>query len=317
MNASVITLGSWVMGGGAWWGSDHDDGRYISTIRQAIDAGINIIDTATGYGDGHSEEVVGKAIKGRKDMLYIATKANADALVPENAQQTVEESISRLGIDVIDIFYIHWPVPGISVARNIEALENLREKGLIRYIGVSNFTVRHMDIARKAGTIDVFQPPYSLLWRNIEDELLPYCNEHDIGVMTYSSMAMGLLSGKYTPDSTFEDGDIRKDMVALFKKDTYPKALEAVDKLKLIAEQYGVTMAQAAINWVLSQKGVSTAIVGARTPKQLQENLKAVEIVINEADLKKMGLICDEVKKIVSNWDTMYFKKADAFEIKE
>ncbi len=317
MNVSVMTMGTWVMGGGSWWGSDHDDQRYIDTINAAIEHGVNTIDTAITYGEGHSEVIVGKAIKGKRDALYIASKANADLLTPENAQKTVEESLKRLDIDYIDIYYIHWPKPGISVAKNMEALEALRRKGLIKYIGVSNFTTRHMDIARNAGTIDVFQPPYSLLWRNIESDLLPYCINNNIGVMTYSSIAMGLLSGKYTKASTFEDGDIRKDMVPLFKGDIYEKSLAAVENLKVIASKYDLTVAQAAINWVFSQQGIATAIVGARTPKQLEENLKATNFVISNEDLAAMSKVCDDIKDMVSDWDTMYFKKADAFEIVE
>lgn len=317
MKVSSITLGSWVMGGDAWWGSDHDDKRYTDIIKSALDNGINMIDTAMGYGNGHSEEIVGKAIKGKRDSVYIASKANADLLIPQNAQKTVEDSLKRMGLNYIDLYYIHWPQPGISIAHNMEALEKLRRKGLIRYIGVSNCTVRHMDIARTAGDIDVFQPPYSLLWRNIESELLPYCINNDIGVMTYSSIAMGLLSGKYTKESKFEDGDIRKDTVALFMSDIYIKALEAVEELKKITDKYGVTLVQAAINWVFSQKGISTAIVGARTPAQLEENLKSADFSISEQDLGRMSEICDEIKKDVADWDTMYFKKADAYEIKE
>ena len=316
MQVSKITLGTWVMGGGVWWGSDHDDNRYESTIQCAIDGGINFIDTAIGYGDGHSEELLGKAIKGRKQKVYIASKANADMLTPDKAQATVEASLKRMGLDYVDVFFLHWVDPGIPVGRNMEALETLRRKGLIRYIGVSNLTLKHMELASQAGKIDVFQPPYSLLWRNIEPELLPYCIKNSIGVMTYSSIAMGLLSGKYTPDWKFEDGDIRKDMVALFQKDTYEKCLAAIEKLKPLADKYNTTLSDIAINWVFSQQGIATAIVGARTPKQLEENLKAVDFVIDKTDLDSMAQITEEVKKEVADWDTMYFKKAAAYEIK-
>lgn len=317
INASVMTLGTWVMGGDSWWGSDHDDKRYIDTIKNAVDAGINVIDTAAGYGRGHSEEVVGMAVKGIRDKVFIASKANADILTAETAQKTVENSLRRLQTDYLDIYYIHWPAPGISVASNMEALEKLRDKGLIKYIGVSNFTTRHMDIARTQGTINVFQPAYSLLWRNIERELLPYCIENDIGVMTYSSMAMGLLSGKYKRDGNkFEDGDIRGNMVAVFAGELFEKCLTVVDKLSEIASDSGMTMAQAAINWVFSQKGISTAIIGARTPRQLEENLKAVDFELSQKDMDAMKAVTEEIFEEVADWDTMYFKKADAFEIK-
>lgn len=317
MEVSAISMGTWAMGGDKFWGSQHDDQRYIDTIVCAIDHGINMIDTAVVYGEGHSEEIVGKAIKGKKDKLFISTKALSGMLTPDVAQKTIEGSLKRLGVDYIDIYYIHWPNPDISVAFNMESLEKLREKGLIRYIGVSNFTMRHLDIARTAGTIDVIQSPYSLFWRNIESGILPYCIKNNIGMMTYSSIAMGLLSGKYTRDASFEEGDIRGEQVPLFKNETFEKALDAVEKFKEIADRYGSSIAQAAINWVISQKGVSTAIVGARNPAQLEENIKALDFKISVSDLKKMGDICKPVSDRVADWDTMYEKDSGALKIKE
>ena len=317
LDVSMITMGSWVMGGGAWWGSDHDDQRYVDTIKYAVDNGINMIDTATGYGDGHAEELVCRGIGAVRDKVILASKANADLLTLKNAEKTVDESLKRLGTDYIDIYFIHWPKPGISVAHNMEALEKVRLKGKIRYIGVSNFTVAHMDIARTAGTVDVFQLPYSLFWRNIEQELLPYCIRKGIGIMTYSSIAMGLLSGKYTKETRLEDGDIRKTMVPLFSGDTYIKALEALEKIRAIAEKRGTSVAQAAISWVYNQPGISTAIVGARTPAQLVENLKATETKFTEEDFSDMTEASVSVNEDISDWETMYFKKADALRITE
>jgi aryl-alcohol dehydrogenase-like predicted oxidoreductase len=315
LNVSVITLGSWVMGGGAWWGSDHDDRRYVDTIAYAVDHGVNIIDTATGYGDGHAEELVRLGIRGRRGGVCLTSKANADALTAQTAERTVDDSLKRLGTDYIDIYFIHWPQPGISVARNMEALEALRRKGKIRLIGVSNFTAAHLDIARTAGTVDVFQPAYSLFWRNIEKELLPYCIRHGIGVMTYSSIAMGLLSGKYTHDTRLEEGDIRRTMVPLFAGEPYEKALAAVERIRAIAEKRGASVSQAAISWVYSRPGVSTAIVGARTPAQLAENLKAADTGLTDDDFNEMAAASAPVNKDISDWDTMYFKRADAFRI--
>ncbi len=315
LDISTITIGSWAMGGGEWWGSDHDDKRYIDTIRYGFDNGINIIDTAMGYGEGHSEELVGKALQGYRDKVYVVSKANADDLTEEKAEKTVQDSLKRLDTDYIDVYFIHWPKPGISVASNMEALEKLRKKGMIRHIGVSNFTTRHMDIARTAGSVDVFQPPYSLLWRNIEKELLPYCIKNDIGVMTYSSLAMGLLSGTYTAELDLEDTDIRKTMVPLFKGEIYMKALKAVEKLRVFASRHDVTVAQAAISWVCSQPGISTAITGALSPKQLAENIKAVDIEFSDEELVEMGRAFEEVNRDVADWDTMYFKEAEDLKI--
>lgn len=315
LDVSVITMGSWVMGGGEWWGSDHDDARYVDTLKLAVDSGINIIDTATGYGEGHAEKLVGRALGSQRDKIILASKANADVLTAQNAEATVDASLKRLGTDYIDIYFIHWPQPGISVAHNMEALEQLRQKGKIRFIGVSNFTTAHLDIARSAGTVDVFQPPYSLFWRNIEKELLPYCIQNGIGVMTYSSIAMGLLSGKYTSDTQLEEGDIRKTMVPLFMGETYAKALAAVEVIRSIAERKGASVSQAAISWVYSQAGVSTAIVGARTPAQLAENIKAADVEFTQDELDEMAAVSEPVNEDIADWDTMYFKKAEALRI--
>jgi myo-inositol catabolism protein IolS len=318
LDISAITMGTWAMGGGEWWGSDHDDKRYVDTLKFGFDNGINIIDTDMGYGaDGHSEEIVGQALRGRRDKVYVVSKATADFLTAEKAEKTVQDSLKRMGTDYIDIYFIHWPDPEISVASNMEAMEKLRDKGLIKYIGVSNFTTRHMDIARTAGTIDVFQPPYSLFWRNIEKELLPYCIKNSIGVMTYSSLAMGLLSGTYTEELNLEEGDIRKTMVPLFQGETYMKALKAVEKIRIFAARHGVTVAQAAISWVCSQPGISTAITGATTPKQLEENIMAVDIEFSDEELVEMGKACEEVNRDVADWDSMYWKTAAQYEIKE
>jgi myo-inositol catabolism protein IolS len=316
MEVSKITLGSWVMGGGEWWGSDHDDSRYIRVINKAIDAGINLIDTASGYGGGHSEVVVGKALKGQREKVFVATKATGNELKKGNAEKTVTDSLNRLGMDYVDVFFIHWAIPGIDIRENMQQLEKLREKGLIRYIGASNLTLQHFELAKQAGKIDIYQPPYSLLYRNIEQEVLPYCIKEDIAVMTYSALCMGLLTGKYHQDWAFEKGDIRPDMVPLFQGDTFIQSIEAVNNLKTIAEKYDATIAQCAINWVFSQQGIDTAIMGARTEDQLDNNLKAIALEMSQHDLEKMSQICFDVSESVKDWDTMYHKDEPNFEIK-
>jgi len=312
LQISALTLGTWVMGGGEWWGKDHDDQRYIDTISSAIDHGINLIDTAIRYGFGHSEEVVGKAISGKRDKLIVSTKAYSELLLAENAQETVEASLKRLDIDYIDIYYIHWPKPGISIARSMEALEKLRDKELIRFIGVSNVTIKHLEIAQTAGTVDVMQPPYSLFWNKSENDLLPYAEQHGIGTMTYSALGMGLLTGKFSRDSKFDEGDMRSYRVSLFQPDIFPVALEAVERLKSIAAKYGATLAQTAINWAATQPGVDTAIVGARTPAQLADNLGALDFEISAADRHAMREICEPVVEAVADWDTMYAQRSEA-----
>jgi len=312
LNISKMTLGTWVMGGGEWWGADHDDKRYIDTIHKAIDNGINLIDTATRYGNGHSEEVVGQAVKGRRADVILSSKAYSEHLLAENAESSVRASMKRLQTDYIDIYYIHWPKPGIRIADSMEALEMLRQKGMIRFIGVSNVAMKHLELAGQAGTINVIQPPYSLLWRKIEGELLPHCTKNGIGTMTYAALGMGLLTGKYKLDTVFAEKDIRPERVAFFQKEIYPQALEAVDKVRAIARVYGATPAQAAIHWVMNRPGVDTAIIGARTPQQLAENLEAAQRDIPQNALDDMTQACSAVHAAVAGWDAMYGKHVPA-----
>lgn len=278
---SVIGLGTWPMGG-EWWGGA-DDAQSIRTIHQALELGVTLIDTAEGYGKGHSEEVVGRGLEGRRAQAVIADKVAPNHLDPPQIRQAFADSCQRLRTDYLDVYFIHWPNIDIPIGPAMEELERMRVEGAIRAIGVSNFTTVEMDEARRYGRIDVLQPPYNLFWRFIERAEVPYCQEHQIGIMTYSSLAQGLLTGTLTRDTTFAQGDNRPTTV-LFQPPTYERCLDAVERMSPIAHKYGKTLAQVAINWVTQQPGVSASLLGARTVGEIEENAGGVGWTMDPSD---------------------------------
>ena len=281
MDVSVVVLGCWGMGG-TWGGAD--DEQSIATIRAGIEHGINLIDTAQPYGEGHSETVVGQGIRGLRDKVYIATKcgnytengqrkqdASASAL-----RRQLEGSLKRLGVDYIDLYQMHWPDPNHTFKESFTELNKMREEGLIRYVGVSNFDGAQMDEASRYCPITSLQPPFSLLDRRIEAEILPYCEAHQIGTLTYGSIAAGALTGKFKERPSFTESDPRSGpFYPFFQEEQWPKTQAMVDVLSGIAQKRGVAIVEVAINWVLAQKGVTCAIVGAKTPEQVIANAAA------------------------------------------
>jgi len=314
---SKITFGCWAIGGGKEWGKSLEDTEYQKTIMTAYESGINFFDTATGYGGGHSESVLGDTIKNFREKVVISSKTGSMALTKENAQKSVDESLKRLKTDYIDVFFIHWPSPDVDVRENMEQLQLLKEKGKIRAIGASNFTLNHLKKAQEAGNIEVIQPCYSLYFRQIEKDLLPFCVDNEIGVITYSSIAQGLLTGKFNKNWVFDDTDMRNGQIALFKKDVFEKAIDATESLRVYAKKYNKTLAQIAINWVINKKGITSAIVGAKRKEQVLENIKATNWKLEKDDFEKIGNICMEVANMVADWDTMYQKDDKRLYIKE
>jgi aryl-alcohol dehydrogenase-like predicted oxidoreductase len=295
LELTTIGLGTWAAGGGNWkfgWGPQ-DDNDTIASIHEAIDSGINWIDTAAVYGIGHSEEIVGKAIKGKREKLIIATKCerrwNKDGseiygnLKKESIKQECEDSLRRLGIDVIDLYQIHWPQPEEDVLEGWSAMQELVKEGKIRYTGVSNFSSEYLEwiehIARPAS----LQPPFSMLKRGIETDQLAFCNDRNIGVICYSPMERGFLTGKVTKEwvAALPDTDHRKKD-GRFNEPEFSKNIAIIDKLKVIASDAGITLSQLAIAWVLAKPGVTAAIVGARKPGQILETVKAGDVVLSE-----------------------------------
>jgi aryl-alcohol dehydrogenase-like predicted oxidoreductase len=290
LHLTVIGLGTWAQGGSDWkfgWGPQ-DDQQSIAAIHQAIDSGINWIDTAAVYGLGHAEEVLGKALQGMSNKPIIATKCArrwddqrniVKIQTKESVKQEVEHSLKRLQVDVIDLYQVHWPEPDEQIEEGWEAMTELVKEGKVRYVGVSNYSVSQLDRISSIEKPTSLQPPYSMIKRDFEEELLPYCEKHHIGVVCYSPMYKGLLTGKVTRERMqhMAVSDHRHNDPN-FNEPKLTRNLNLVEKLKPIANELGITLAQLSIAWTLRSPTVTSAIVGARNARQLQETVEAGSI---------------------------------------
>ena len=303
IKVSGVGLGCWPMGGEAWGGTD--DAESIRTVHKALDLGVNLFDTAEGYGAGHSEQVLGEALVGKRGQAVIATKVGPDHLAPADIQKSLEGSLRRLKTDYLDVYFVHWPTSDVPIGETMGKMEDLRRQGKIRAVGVSNFLVDQMQEAQRYGRIDVLQPPYSLLWRLIEAEVLPFCREQGIGVMTYSSLAQGILTGTITAETKFPEGD-QRPRTTLFQPDVLARGLEAVEGMRPIAAEYKVSLAQLALNWVISQPGVTTALVGARTPQEITDNVGAVGWRVSDVAAAKLDALSRPTLEAISKYPTMF-----------
>ena len=288
LELSVIGLGTWAAGGSGWkfsWG-EQDDFLTIKTIHKAIDIGINWIDTAPVYGLGHAEEITGRAIKGIKNKIIIATKCGRrwsndgkelyGDLRKQEIKKECEASLKRLMVPQIDLYQIHWPQPEEKIEEAWQAIYELQKEGKIRYAGVSNFNVAQMQRIMGINKIASLQPPYSILRRQIEENELPFCKKNNIGVITYSPLERGLLTGKVTKHwvENLSDSDHRK-RDSQFNEPQLSKNLEIVEKLKKTAKKLNITVSQLAISWILGKEEITAVIVGARKPEQIEETAKA------------------------------------------
>jgi len=300
MEISVITLGAWAYGKAGW--GKVDDQESIRTIREAIDSGVNMIDTAKGYGNGYSEEIVGKGVKGRRHQVFLASKCGAS---PKQIKEDINLCLKRMKIDYIDLYQVHYPNPHIPISETMGAMAEIQKMGKIRYIGVSNFSVEQMREALKTTRFESCQPPYNIFWREIEDEILPFCREHNIGVITYSPLAQGLLTGKFTSRSQISPDDIRSKN-KLFQKEIFEKCLKVIEYMKEIAVEQKKTLAQLALNWVIHQPGITSAIVGAKRPSQLRENLGAVGWKLTSQQIEEISRRGKEISKLLDYTTNMW-----------
>ncbi len=291
---TLVGLGAWAMGG-SWefgWGPV-DDKESVKTVHRALDLGINWIDTAAVYGLGHSEEIVGQALRGIREDVFIATKCGmvwddkgtvTKNLQPESIRSEVEKSLRRLGTDHIDLYQFHWPDPGTPVEESWKTMSDLQREGKVRHIGVCNFSVPDMDRCRNIAPVQSLQPPYSMLRRDVEEELLPYCRRHGIGVVAYSPMASGLLTEHFDFEKLAPDDWRRKS--PRFNEENRAKASRLLSQLKPIAERQNKSLSEIAVAWVLQRQEVTSAIVGARKQWQIEETAGAYNVRLSSADLK-------------------------------
>jgi methylglyoxal reductase len=291
IEASVIGLGTWAIGGWMWGGTD--EAQSISAIRAAIDEGVSLIDTAPAYGKGLAEEIVGKAIEGRRDQVVLATKCGLiwharkgnhffdydgqpvhRHLGPESIVYELEQSLKRLQTDHIDHYITHWQDPTTPISDTMEALEKLKAQGKIRSIGASNTSVADVEAYAAAGQIDAIQEEYSMVKRDIEATLLPVCLKYGISVLSYSSLALGLLGGKIGPDREFTGDDQRRDNPR-FSLENRRKVAAFMTEIAPLSADLGATNAQLVIAWTLQQRGITFSLCGARNPRQAVENANA------------------------------------------
>jgi myo-inositol catabolism protein IolS len=289
---SPIIMGTWQAGKDMWVGIN--DSETIKALRAAVEAGITTIDTAEDYGHGHSERVIGEAFADVRDQVVYATKVFPNHLKYDQVMEACHNSLKNLRTDYLDLYQIHWPAGSwgteyVPIEETMEALNNLKEQGKIRAVGVSNFSRVQLEEATDYGRIDSLQPPYSLFWRQIEEDVLPYCLANDITILAYSSMAQGLLTGKFGPDHTFPKGDHRSKN-KLFKPENYERVQLALERLRPIAAVNGISMGQLALAWLIAQPG-TCAIAGARNAEQVRQNAKAGEISLTPTDLEEIDLI--------------------------
>jgi len=305
LQLTTIGYGSWALGGGDWlwsWGPQ-DDQASVDTILRAMELGINWIDTAAVYGLGHSEEVVGIALKKLSHRPILATKCSlvwdstkkvTARLKKKSVRAEFEASLRRLGVDEIDLYQIHWPNPDADIEEGWSAMADLVKEGKLRYIGVSNFSVEQMKRIQPIHRIASLQPPYSMLKRGAESDLLGYCAANQIGVVVYSPMQKGLLTGKFQDRLGHLAADDHRLNDQDFQNPRLKVHLELVERLRPIAAKHGMSVAQLAIAWVLRRPEVTSAIVGARTPSQIEETVVAGEWALPMADIQILDKLLAE-----------------------
>ena len=293
-------LGAWAIGGGGFewsWGTQEDE-ESIAAIHRALELGVNWIDTAAQYGFGHSEEVVGRAIAGLDERPFIFTKGGQPQgpggstlhdLTRDGLRRELEGSLSRLGLETVDLYQIHWPIPDEQIEEGWAALVELRDEGLTRHIGVSNFSVEQLRRVQATAPVETLQPPYSLIAREVEDEILPFAEREGIGVIVYSPMGSGLLSGSMTREriDTLPDDDWRTRSPQ-FRDPRLAEHLALVERLRVVAERHGTTPGAVAVAWTLSNAAVDGAIVGFRRPDQVDPIVTAANLELDDEDVAQI-----------------------------
>ena len=308
ISASAVALGTWAIGGGPWWG-DSDDNQSIKAIQAAIAAGVTMIDSAPAYGFGHSEEVVGKAIKGQRDKVILSTKCGLwwkddrgtsffemgdkhvkRCLLPATIVEEVEISLRRLGTDYIDLYHTHWPSlepDKYPIDDTMQCLMKLKEDGKIRAIGASNVDLDHIKQYQAAGILDAIQPKYSMLDREIEKEILPYCLTNGISALAYSPLEQGLLTGKISMNQTFPEGAYRNN-IPWYLPVNREKVLNMLEGWTDLLSKYNCSLSQLAIAWTMAQEGITFVLCGARKETHVSDNVGAADLELDAADLSRI-----------------------------
>jgi aryl-alcohol dehydrogenase-like predicted oxidoreductase len=300
MEITRIGIGAWAMGGGGWafaWGPQ-DDSESVAAIHTALDKGLNWIDTAAVYGLGHAEEVVARALEGRASRPYVFTKCEriwnekgeiSKSLSRESVRRECEASLRRLRLDVIDLYQIHWPEPEADIEEGWSAMAELQREGKVRWIGVSNFNVEQMRRCMRIAPVTSLQPPYSIISPDVEREILPYCRQNNIGVIVYSPMKSGLLSGAMTREriAAMPQDDFRRRTPS-FNEPALTRNLQLAELLRKIGARHGRTAGEVAIAWTLRHPAVTAAIVGMRSARQAEGVIGAAEFRVSEEEIREI-----------------------------
>ena len=295
--------------GGSWFvpysSPGEEDANLLGAMQAAYEMGVRHFDTGAGYGKGHSEELYGQFLRGRRDEIFIASKADPAESTADAMYDFVIGSLGRLGVDRIDLYYIHWPRTGRDMRPVMEGLERARAEGRIGAVGVSNFSVEDMRQVAEVGRIDAHQLGYNLLWRYAEDDVIPYCREHGIAVITYSTLAHGILTGKFGRDPGLTEGDQRHRILP-FRADIWPHVHDGVERMKAIAAEIGRPLAHLTLRWSLAQPGISLALIGGRNAEQCRATISALEGDIPASALDGMTAISDEIITHVPNAGNLF-----------
>lgn len=310
LKVSPITLGSWPMSGDRY--GKIDDSEAVKTIRSALEHGITSFDTAPGYGSGHAEETLGAALEGQRDRAVVTTKCGIVSRDPRTGQpgrnatrasilQEVDDSLRRIRTDHLDVYLVHWPDQNTPLEETMAVLGEIKAAGKTRLVGVSNFDIPLLEECLKYGRIDVLQVGYNLFDRRQEREVFPFCKQHGIGVMAYGSLAYGLLTGGFTEDTTFDEADWRARGVAfgqpILGGENFRHNVRLVNRLRdEVAKPRGLTVAQLALAWVVRNPIVTTALVGARVPAEIEENVGAANVTLSDADVAEIEAIMDQAR---------------------
>ena len=307
LDVSAIGFGCWEVGGGY---GDVEEAEFGHAVGRALDLGVNCFDTAEGYGMGASEQALGRALGRRRDEAIVVSKfgmnyrdrPNLRDSSRERVHASIDKSLKNLGTDWVDVYLVHWPDRETPFEETMQALEEVVRDGKVRHVGLSNFKLEEIEACREAFRVDVVQYGWNMFDRRMQREILPYCQEHEIGFMAYGSLCFGLLTGTFTEDTDFGAGDWRsrkgnmgsiKMFEALFGAETFPRNVRAVEELKSIAARYDKSLPQLALRWAISHPGVRTALVGCRNIAEVEDNVGAVGWSISDADLAEIDGIFD------------------------
>lgn len=312
LHVSVMALGCWPFAGGAVWG-EQDDDESVATVHAALAAGINFFDTAEGYENGHSERVLGRGLKGRRQEAIIATKVSAAHLAKAEVIKACEQSLTNLQTDYIDLYQIHWPNWQVPLSETVEALQQLKQQGKVRAIGVSNFGVQDLSEMVTLSECTTDQLPYSLLWRVIEREIQPLCLQKQVGLICYSPLMQGLLTGRYATADEVPPGLARirlyagsRPMAQHGEPGCEAEVFTALQEVRRIADDLGQPMATVALAWVKQQPGVTAFLVGARSPAELQWNLPVLDLTLPADVVAALAQATEPVKAKLGNNPDMW-----------